>query len=265
MNGMTGCSGWREYLSADFDGEIDAFGDSADARALAAAHRHLTACADCTRWFADAARVNRLARTALARPGPGLADAQVSALLDELPRRRHRWWPGLAQLGLALIGLAQTALGALPLLQLGTTGDPHASMMGAGMIHMSHEYTVWNLALGVGFLVGSGWTRHLAGALPVLASFAVVLCVQTAIDVVQGRVEPGRVLSHLLLLAGIVLIMTILASGPSQLSPLPGRWARALPGRPVPRTSGQGETRSDPDDPEAGHAGPRPAARRDAA
>ncbi len=71
------------------------------------------------------------------------------------------------------------------------TADPHASMMGADMIHMSHEYSAWNLALGIGFLVGAGWTRHLAGALPVLASFAAVLCAVTAVAAVLGRVEPS--------------------------------------------------------------------------
>jgi predicted anti-sigma-YlaC factor YlaD len=51
---------------------------------------------------------------------------------------------------------------------------------------MSHEYASWNVAVGVAFVVGAAWIRHLAGVLPLLASFTGVLCVVSALDMVRG-------------------------------------------------------------------------------
>lgn len=61
----TSCHAARESLSCDLDGEHPA-GD------FAAAHTHLDECADCRRWYADAAAVNRRLRIGAA-PSPAAA------------------------------------------------------------------------------------------------------------------------------------------------------------------------------------------------
>jgi predicted anti-sigma-YlaC factor YlaD len=193
---------------------------------------------------------------------------------------------------LALVGAVQLVLGALPLVSplLGSLVgshavgmDPHAAMaagmggmgpthmggemLGAGMIHMSHEYAAWSVAVGIGFLVGACWTRHLAGALPVLASFAAVLCVVTAVDAVSGRVEPARAVSHLLIMVGIALIVAILAT--ERAHPHPSSGSRLRPRLPLLGGRDAGRDADEPgraDDRARGEGhGPRPAAHHDAA
>ena len=288
---MTGsCGDHREYLSADLDGEMDPASDAESGAVLARAQRHLAECADCGRWFAAVTRVNRLARTELADPGPGFSDVQLDGLLEQLPSPRVRpVWRQAARVSLALVGVVQVALGALPLVWPHAAGfDPHAAMMrgtdgggvagmdmgdtggemlGAGMIHMSHEYAAWSLAVGIGFIVGARWTRHLAGALPVLASFATVLCAVTAVDAISGRVEPARAVSHLLIMVGIALIVAILATDRARPHPSTGARQRVR----IPLLGGE-KAGQGVDEPwwsadqarEEGH-GPRPAARHDAA
>jgi predicted anti-sigma-YlaC factor YlaD len=138
-------------------------------------------------------------------------------------------------------------------------------MMGAGMIHMSHEFAAWSVAVGIGFLVGACWTRHLAGALPVLASFATVLCAVTTVDAVSGRVEPARAVSHLLIMVGIALIVAILAT--DHVSPRPSTGSRQRPRIPLP--GGFEGMRDEPPSVDrttfGDGTGPRPAARHDAA
>lgn len=285
---MTGsCGVHREYLSADLDGEMDPVSEPEAGVALARAQRHMAGCADCERWFAAVTRVNRLARTELADPGPGFSDDQLDELLAQLPpvgsSRPRRVWRQAARLSLALVGVVQVLLGALPLLlpHVAERFDSHAAMMGgmgsmdmggemlgAGMIHMSHEYAAWSVAVGIGFIVGACWTRHLAGALPVLASFAAVLTVVTVIDAVSGRVELARVVSHLLIMVGIALIVVILAI--DRVRPHPVTGSRQRPSGPLLGGLDVGEDTADEEQWAADRAsseghGPRPAARHDAA
>jgi predicted anti-sigma-YlaC factor YlaD len=225
-----GCSSCREHLSADLDGEADPVD-------LPAARAHLAGCAECTRWFADAALVNRLIRTAPAEAAPGLTEAGLAAALSELPRPpspRRRVWHRSARAALAGVGAVQAVLGTLGLVLAG--GDPHmamgsmaGSMMGADMAHMSHESASWNLALGVAFVAGALWTRHLAGTLPVLGSFVVVLALVSALDLVSGNVDLARVSSHGLVVLGLGLIVLIMATRPTEFP----RPSRARPDQPV--------------------------------
>jgi len=225
-----GCSSCREHLSADLDGE-------ADPALLPAARAHLDECRDCARWFADAAMVNRLIRTAPADPAPGMTEEQLANALAQLPpppSPRRPTWHRLARLALGGIGASQVALGAIALTfpgaamgghaaMMGMAADGHTSILGADLAHMSHESAAWNLALGVAFLVGAGWTRHLAGTLPVLGSFVLVLSLVSALDLISGNVDPARVGSHLLVVAGLGLIVLILITRPSEFQPGPLR------------------------------------------
>ncbi|HEV7789978.1 MAG TPA: zf-HC2 domain-containing protein [Pseudonocardia sp.] len=247
-----GCSTCREHLSADLDGE-------ADPAELPAARAHLAECPECTHWFSDAALVNRLIRTAPADPAPGLTDTALAEALSQLPRPRsprRRLWNRAARLALGVVGVVQAFVGGVGLVLASSGGDPDAAMagsgamghammghammgsgvMGADMAHMSHESSAWNLALGVAFLAGAVWTRHLAGTIPVLGSFVVVLTLVSTLDLVSGNVDPARVGSHALVLVGLGLIMLIMATRPTEYQPQPVRapspppWTTRVPG-----------------------------------
>jgi len=214
---IMGCDTWREHLSADLDGE-------ADPELLPRAHEHLAGCPDCTRWFADATLVNRLIRTGRADPAPGLTEAQLAGALAELPRPaspRRRVWHLLARVALACAGVSQAALGVVALIMPEMGADPRTEMMGADLAHMSHESAAWNVALGVAFLAGAVWTRHLAGTLPVLGSFILVLSLVSAMDLLGGNVNAARVGSHALVLLGLGLIVLILATRRDEYAPKP--------------------------------------------
>jgi len=225
-----GCSSCREHLSADLDGE----GDPA---LLPAARAHLDECQDCARWFSDAAMVNRLIRTAPADPAPGLTEEQLASALAHLPAApspRRRTWHRLARLALGGVGASQAALGAIALTfpgagtgghaaMMGMAAEGHTLMLGADLAHMSHESAAWNVALGVAFLVGAGWTRHLAGTLPGLGSFVLVLSLVSALDLIGGNVDAARVGAHLLVVAGLGLIVLILITRPPEFQPRPLR------------------------------------------
>lgn len=226
--GMTGadapdCLRCREVVSADLDGEA-----GADEREHAAAH--LERCAACRTWQDRAAAVSRRARTATA-PGPDL----VAVALAHAPAPRPRLLQPaiLARTGLGVIGLGQFLLGLVALLGAAThiaghdathTADPAgASVLGAGMAHVAHEAAAWNLALGAAFLVGALRPRHLAGLLPVLGFFIALLAVLSGIDLVGGRVDGARVVSHLLLVAGFALGVAVVRAGPyPRRGPSPG-------------------------------------------
>lgn len=207
-----GCSTCREHLSADLDGE-------ADFAVLNRAYAHLETCHGCSRWFSEAARVNRLIRTTHAEPSPGLSGEQLEHALEHLPhpRRRHSSRRhGLGRWALGGIGAAQAVLGLLglivPNLDMGHAMH-HGTMMGADLAHMSHESSAWNLALGVAFIAGAAWTRHLAGVLPVLGSFVLVLSLVSVLDLLGGNVDAARVASHSLVAIGFGLIVLIVTTG----------------------------------------------------
>ncbi len=199
--GPLDCAACREELSAELDGE----GDPArrpDVRA------HLRTCPDCTAWREQAAVVTRLTRTAPAEAGPDL----VARVLPAAPRpsRRHAG----ARLALAVVGVVQILLGVAALVGLVGHGDGTGMLGGADMAHMGHETAAWNLALGAAFVAGAWWTRHLAGLLPVLGVFIVVLAVLSGLDLAAGRVEPDRVAGHAVLLVGFALSVAVTRSGP---------------------------------------------------
>jgi predicted anti-sigma-YlaC factor YlaD len=198
--GSTDCAVCREELSAELDGE----GDPArrpDVRA------HLGACASCTAWREQAAVVTRLTRTAPAEAGPDLLDRVLPAA--PRPSRRHL----VGRAALAAVGVVQMLLGVAAL--VGLVGHGGSTMLGgADMAHMGHEAAAWNLALGAAFVVGARWPRHLAGLLPVLGVFIVVLAVLSGLDLAAGRVEPDRVAGHAVLLVGFALSLAVARRGP---------------------------------------------------
>jgi predicted anti-sigma-YlaC factor YlaD len=189
------CDPFREAISARLDGEP--LGMSA--RGL---DDHLSGCSACTAWSEQAARATRRARLAPAPPVPDLTGAVLGALPRELPgaaaaARRQLLDTGL-RLALLAVGVAQAGI-VWPVLVSG----PGAMSAPA---HMTHETGAWNLAVAAAFLAVAAAPRLAAGALPFLLSFTALLVPVTLADLGAGHVHADRALTHLLLVAGVVLV-----------------------------------------------------------
>ncbi|SFP87287.1 Predicted anti-sigma-YlaC factor YlaD, contains Zn-finger domain [Geodermatophilus dictyosporus] len=192
------CAPFREAASARLDGE--ALGIPA-----AELDRHLAACPDCAGWAAVAGQVTRRARLAPAPEVPDLTAAVLAALPRSLPgtaaAARSRLVGTALRLALLAAAVAQAGL-ALPSLVTGT-----AAM--SAPVHVAHETGAWNLAVAAAFLAVAAAPRLAAGALPFLATFAVLLTVTTVRDLQAGHVHADRAAAHLLLLAGVLLIAAV--------------------------------------------------------
>jgi predicted anti-sigma-YlaC factor YlaD len=217
------CDSCRELLSADLDGHTD------DPLSLGDALDHHDGCPDCRHWYAAAVEVNRLVRVSSAPPSPSVPADRLEAILAELPSpRRHTWWwtrsrphtYAAARIALALTGLVQAVWGGWSLLAGNPVDTGMGDMSGDGMVHMSHEYSSWVTALGIAFIVGAGYVRHLAGALPALGCFVGLLGIVSLTDLAHHRVDPTHVASHVLLAFAFVLMLVILRTRPTD---RPGR------------------------------------------
>jgi predicted anti-sigma-YlaC factor YlaD len=244
------CTQCKEALSARLDGEESA----AQERTIDA---HLATCAACRRFADEAARVTRLARTAVATQDPDV----VEAVLAAAPRSRRPRLVTALRVLLGLVGLAQLEIALVGVLtaQSGGHGSQGVMLAGASLTHLAHESAAWNLALGVGFLWIAWRSSRTSGMVPTLVAFVAALAVLVVLDVRAERVEPERFLLHGLVVLGLVLVLV--------LDRLPKPTGGAAPGAAA---WGQRRSRlSRPADPAGGTAGDglppdlRPTARRD--
>ncbi|MGH3812114.1 MAG: zf-HC2 domain-containing protein [Pseudonocardiaceae bacterium] len=194
------CTQCREALSARLDGE-----ESAAQRCTIDAH--LVTCAACRRFADEAARVTRLARTALATPEPDVAEAVLAAA----PRSRRPRLATALRVLLCLVGLAQLEVAFVGVLTAQSAGHGSQVVMleGASIAHFAHESAAWNLALGVGFLWIAWRSSRTSGMVPTLGTFVAVLAALVVLDVVAGRVDPERFLLHGLVLLGLILVIAL--------------------------------------------------------
>lgn len=177
----------REALSARWDGEEPP-------AAWAEVERHLAECGECRDWESRAVALSRELRV---RAVPSTPDLTAS-VMRALPAPAVRRWPRVL---LGVVAVVQIALGVAQL--LGTGG--HEAMAG----HVFHESTAWNLALGAGFGWAAWQVRAGAGMVPVLGAFLAVLTFVSVQDLVTGVVTAGRLVSHLPLVAALVLLLVI--------------------------------------------------------
>ena len=196
------CAQCREDLSARSDDEQSvAQQDTIDA--------HLATCGACRRFADQAARVTRLARTAVASPEPDV----VAAVLGAAPRTRRRWLAHALRVLLGLVGLAQVEIAFVGVLtaQSGGHDSQGITLEGASVTHFAHESAAWNLALGVGFMwIAWRSSRTTAsGMVPMLVTFVAVLAVLVVLDAIAGRVDPERFLLHGLVLLGLILLIVL--------------------------------------------------------
>lgn len=189
------CHPFREAISARLDGEPLGM----PARDL---EQHLSGCAGCAAWSERAALATRRARLAPAPPVPDLTGAVLAALPRELPgaaaAARRQLVDTALRFALLAVGVAQAGI-AWPVLVSG------AGAMSAPT-HMAHETGAWNLAVAAAFLAVAAAPRLAAGALPFLLSFTALLVPVTLADLGAGHVHADRALTHLLLVAGVVLV-----------------------------------------------------------
>jgi predicted anti-sigma-YlaC factor YlaD len=193
-----GCAECRDAISARLDGEdLPGEAEAVDA--------HVAACHDCADYLERAARVTRVSRMQVAEPVPDLVAGVLAAAP---PVRRRRVSAGSVRLALGAVGLAQCALAISAILMVGgDRGD--IEMAGASAAHMSHESAAWNLALAIGFLWVATGTSRPSGLIPLIGGFVGVLTVLSAVDVVRGGVDPARLLTHLLVVIGLVLLVVL--------------------------------------------------------
>ncbi|HSL08048.1 MAG TPA: zf-HC2 domain-containing protein, partial [Pseudonocardiaceae bacterium] len=153
------CTQCKEALSARLDGEESAAqGCTIDA--------HLATCAACRRFADEAARVTRLARTAVATQDPDV----VETVLAAAPRSRRPRLATALRVMLGLVGLAQLDVAVVGVLtaQSGGHGSQGIVLEGASVAHFAHESAAWNLALGVGFLWIAWRSPRTSGMVPTL-------------------------------------------------------------------------------------------------
>lgn len=186
------CSSYREALSAWIDGEPHRV-QRADVV------EHLVACGGCRRWHDDVVRLNRLLRV---RPTIAVPDLTSSVLAAALPASRG--WT--ARLLLGGVSVVQLTLGVSQVIGGRSAHGVHGD---AGASHLFNESTAWNLALGIALAWAALRPSAAAGLLSPLSAFLAVLVPFCVHDLVVGAVTFARVGSHLVLLAGLALLITV--------------------------------------------------------
>lgn len=188
MDGMP-CEVAREALSARIDGEREPV-------PAARVDEHLAGCATCRQWRAAAVE-----QTQLLRRLAGVSQLAAVRPLAQEPTG-PRWWSSVSwqRWALGAVGVTQLAL-AIAQGVGAHLGLPH-SMMGG---HVLNESTAWSAALGVVMVVAAIRPVVAGGLAWVLGAFTAVLSVYVVIDAVACRVTLDRILTHLPLVAGVVL------------------------------------------------------------
>jgi predicted anti-sigma-YlaC factor YlaD len=196
------CEATREALSAQLDGEDDAYQrDAVDA--------HLAGCAACRGWLDAAAQVTRLARTSTAAAVP-LRPEALAAILAAAPGRGRARLALTLRTVLGVLGGVQLLLALASVLAIPSGfGHEHRTVDGATPNHLWHESAAWNVAIGAGFLWIALRRTRPNGLVPTLTAFIAVLTLLSAVDVAEGRVEPVRLVSHGLILAGYLIILAL--------------------------------------------------------
>jgi predicted anti-sigma-YlaC factor YlaD len=207
------CERYREALSARLDGEPDGI-EGVDV--------HLAGCPGCAEWFTRAGALAGVTARA-AEPGPA-PSVDLDAILAAVPARRFPVLLGNAlRVALGLLGTAQVFLGMLQIANGGTI-DPHVTgEHGATPGHLWHESAAWNVALGAGFVFVAVRRTRPTGLVPTLTAFVGVLALLSANDLLLGRVDVERLVTHGSILAGYLIVVALTRSAFGQGDPPAGR------------------------------------------
>lgn len=191
------CADCREAISARLDGaELPGESSAVDA--------HLQGCAECRSYAERAASVTRRTRMSPVQETPDL----VAAVLAAAPPPRRSRTPAV-RVALGAVGIGQCALAISGILTAGGSHHGGPELAGASAAHLINESSAWNLALAVGFLWVSAGSSRISGLVPVVAAFVGILTVLSTFDMLGGRVDPARLLSHGLVVVGLMLLMAL--------------------------------------------------------
>lgn len=190
MPTIPSCDRWREAVSARVDGESLLVDD-------VALDAHLADCGACAAFAADVDGLARHVRVAPAEAVPDLT-APILAAVDTPQVARHRRRFGQLRGLLALVGALQLVL-AVP------------ALVGAGGLatHLSREVGIFEVALGVGFLLVAQRPARAAGLLPVAGVVALLVVATSLGDVAAGTTTVLRETTHLLEVAGTGLLLAL--------------------------------------------------------
>ena len=169
--------------------------------------------------------MTRLIRMSVVTPDPTISET----VLDAAPGPgRRRLADGLRVL-LGALGVAQFTLGMVQVSAFSTAIHEHAPAV-VSSTHLWHESTAWNVALGAGF----GWIAvrrsRPAGLVPLLTAFVGLLALFSVNDFWVGQVDRTRLLSHALIVAGYLIVLTLtrpafdFGGPPPRRLGTPGRW-----------------------------------------
>jgi predicted anti-sigma-YlaC factor YlaD len=177
------CARAREAVSASLDGESRAVD-----RAVGA---HLRRCAGC-RAFRD--RAVALQRTTLDAHAP--VPDLTARIVDGVAQNREWTIEPWVRVALFTLGIAQLAL-AVPGLLGSDEGAP---------IHIAHEVGSWDVALAIGFIFVAWRPLRAVGMLPFVAALSFMLVLTAVIDLLHGHAEAIFETTHLLEVAGSLLL-----------------------------------------------------------
>lgn len=184
------CTAWRDAVSARADGETL----PVEASALDA---HLDACGPCATFAADLDVVTRRVRVGPAEDVPDLT-ASILAAVDtpqvEHHRRRFDQLRGL----LAFVGVLQLLLAVPALVGLGGLTS-----------HLTREVGIFEVALGIGFLLVARRPARAGGLLPVAGVVALLVAVTSFGDVAAGTTTAVQETAHLLEVGGTGLLLAL--------------------------------------------------------
>ena len=181
------CEPFLDALSARAD-------DEATGLAPEALDAHLVGCTGCRAHAAALDALARHTRVAPAEPVPDLTAAILAAVDTPDPTRaRHRF--GQLRGVLALVGVVQLVLAAPALLAVGALAT-----------HVTREVGIFEVALGIGFLVAARRPARAGGLLPVAAVVAGLITLTSMGDLLAGSTTLLRETSHLLEIGGTALL-----------------------------------------------------------
>lgn len=198
------CRAVREAVSALLDGE-EAPLPADDVE------RHLEGCPGCRRWYADAMEFTRFIRVTSADDVPDLTGVILAAADPRAPRRRRAAWRAW-RTGLVVVATAQVLFGVA-----------HFGRGAGEATHAAHEVGAWDLALAAGFVVVAARPARAWGMVPLVGAVVATLMAGSVIDLAGGQAVPLREATHLIEVAGLVLVWLVArGTGPGRGVPAAG-------------------------------------------